>query len=227
MKHTVEDLLGYLRKNSYLEEGSNFTEDDIDSLLNGAPEDVDYAHGASKMVLIPDEDIGFVLKIPFNGRYDIAYDEDDEPMDDYEFFGFEGARFTSDGWNYCETEAIIYEMAKEAGIETCFAKTEYVGDIDGYPVYSQERAEIFYCRKNESEYSEETRSKTRDKCKELNVESSINICWMTDFLAYYGEEMLKTFMTFIFDNRIGDLHSDNIGYIGNRPVLIDYSGFCS
>ena len=116
-----------------------------------------------------------------------------EPIDDYEFYGFEGARFTSDGWNYCETEATVYEMAKEAGIETCFAKTEYVGDIDGYPVYSQERAEIFYFRKNESEYSEETRSKTRDKCRELNVESSINICWMTDFLAYYGEEMLKTF----------------------------------
>ena len=123
MKHTVEDLLEYLRKNSYLAKDSNFTGDDVDSLLDGTPEDVNYAYGASKMVLIPDEDVGVVLKIPFNGQYETSYDEDDEPIDNYEFYGFEGARFTSDGWNYCETEATVYKMAKEAGIETCFAKT--------------------------------------------------------------------------------------------------------
>ena len=52
-----------------------------------------------------------------------------------------------------------------------------------------------------------------------------NICWLKDFLEFFGEEILKQLNKFIDAYGINDLHTSNVGYIGNRPVLIDYSGY--
>ena len=54
----------------------------------------------------------------------------------------------------------------------------------------------------------------------------INIDWLTDFRLKYGEEELIRFSNFIRDcGWDDDLRDDNIGYLSEKPVLIDYSGF--
>ena len=158
----------------------------------------DYATGATKGVLIF-EQLGFVIKIPFcrnseDCYYNSAYGE-------YECCYFTGAD-TDNGWDYCEAEANKYKRAEEEGLAQCFAKTKKIGDIDGYPIYMQELADIY-------------------KSIMFNLE------WLSDAFHYYGEKVFHKLLEFIRTVGINDLHDGNIGYIGNRPVLVDYSSFDS
>ena len=84
----------------------------------------DYATGATKGVLIF-EQLGFVIKIPFC-RNSEDYD------DYYECCNYFTGADADNGWDYCEAEADKYQRAEEEGISMCFAKTEKIGEIDGY-----------------------------------------------------------------------------------------------
>lgn len=182
----------------------------------------DYATGATKGVLIF-EQLGFVIKIPFcrnseDCEYNSAYGE-------YECCYFTGAD-TDNGWDYCEAEADKYERAETEGLAQCFAKTEKIGDIDGYPIYMQELADIYKSIDYQSSHTEEDSRQVSSICNSNNF-YMFNIEWLSDAFHYYGEKMFHKLLEFIRTVGINDLHDGNIGYIGNRPVLIDYSSFDS
>lgn len=182
----------------------------------------DYATGATKGVLIF-EQLGFVIKIPFcrnseDCYYNSAYGE-------YECCYFTGAD-TDNGWDYCEAEANKYERAEEEGLAQCFAKTKKIGDIDGYPIYMQELADIYKSIDYQSSHTEEDSRQVSSICNSNNF-YMFNIEWLSDAFHYYGEKMFHKLLEFIRTVGINDLHDGNIGYIGNRPVLVDYSSFDS
>lgn len=182
----------------------------------------DYATGATKGVLIF-EQLGFVIKIPFcrnteDCYYNSAYGE-------YECCYFTGAD-TDNGWNYCEAEADKYERAETEGLAQCFAKTEKIGDIDGYPIYMQELADIYKSIDYQSSHTEEDSRQVSSICNSNNF-YMFNIEWLSDAFHYYGEKVFHKLLEFIRTVGINDLHDGNIGYIGNRPVLVDYSSFDS
>ena len=182
----------------------------------------DYATGATKGVLIF-EQLGFVIKIPFcrnseDCEYNSAYGE-------YECCYFTGAD-TDNGWDYCEAEANKYERAEEEGLAQCFAKTKKIGDIDGYPIYIQELADIYKSIDYQSSHTEEDSRQVSSICNSNNF-YMFNIEWLSDAFHYFGEKMFHKLLEFIRTVGINDLHDGNIGYIGNRPVLVDYSSFDS
>lgn len=182
----------------------------------------DYATGATKGVLIF-EQLGFVIKIPFcrnseDCYYNSAYGE-------YECCYFTGAD-TDNGWDYCEAEANKYERAEEEGLAQCFAKTKKIGDIDGYPIYMQELADIYKSIDYQSSHTEEDSRQVSSICNSNNF-YMFNIEWLSDSFHYYGEKVFHKLLEFIRTVGINDLHDGNIGYIGNRPVLVDYSSFDS
>lgn len=182
----------------------------------------DYATGATKGVLIF-EQLGFVIKIPFcrnseDCYYNSAYGE-------YECCYFTGAD-TDNGWDYCEAEANKYERAEEEGLAQCFVKTKKIGDIDGYPIYTQELADIYKSIDYQSSHTEEDSRQVSSICNSNNF-YMFNIEWLSDAFHYYGEKMFHKLLEFIRTVGINDLHDGNIGYIGNRPVLVDYSSFDS
>jgi len=182
----------------------------------------DYATGATKGVLIF-EQLGFVIKIPFcrnseDCEYNSTYGE-------YECCYFTGAD-TDNGWDYCEAEANKYERAEEEGLAQCFAKTKKIGDIDGYPIYIQELADIYKSIDYQSSHTEEDSRQVSSICNSNNF-YMFNIEWLSDAFHYYGEKMFHKLLEFIRTVGINDLHDGNIGYIGNRPVLVDYSSFDS
>lgn len=182
----------------------------------------DYATGATKGVLIF-EQLGFVIKIPFcrnteDCYYNSAYGE-------YECCYFTGAD-TDNGWDYCEAEADKYERAETEGLAQCFAKTEKIGDIDGYPIYMQELADIYKSIDYQSSHTEEDSRQVSSICNSNNF-YMFNIEWLSDAFHYYGEKVFHKLLEFIRTVGINDLHDGNIGYIGNRPVLVDYSSFDS
>ena len=182
----------------------------------------DYATGATKGVLIF-EQLGFVIKIPFcrnteDCYYNSAYSE-------YECCYFTGAD-TDNGWDYCEAEADKYQRAKEEGISMCFAKTEKIGVIDGYPIYMQELASIYRNADYQSSHTEEDSRQVSSICSSNNF-YIFNMEWLSDAFHFYGEKIFHKLLEFIRTVGINDLHDGNIGYIGNRPVLVDYSSFDS
>lgn len=168
-----------------------------------------YDSGATKGVLIF-EQFNFVIKIPFNFNCEM------EP--------FYGADDSGPGWNYCEVEEIKSEKAELYGIGECFAKTIYVGSVGEYPIYAQEFAKIYTSSGSPSpKKSEEEYEKIEDMCD--GIGECFNRIWLSDALDYFGEKVFYNLLSFIDDFEISDLHDGNIGYIGMRPVLVDYSSF--
>ena len=178
----------------------------------------DYATGATKGVLIF-EQLGFVIKIPFC-RNSEDYD------DYYECCNYFTGADTDNGWDYCEAEADKYQRAEEEGISMCFAKTEKIGEIDGYPIYMQELASIYKNVDYQSSHTEEDSRQVNSICDSNNF-YIFNIEWLSDAFHFYGEKIFHKLLEFIRTVGINDLHDGNIGYIKNRPVLVDYSSFDS
>lgn len=201
-----------------------------DSIICKLPSTFSYRYfeGASKGVIIP-SGASYVIKIPFQGYEESYYIKDENGYDSEisTFYNFEGARFGEHD-NYCLDETILWRKAKEAGIEDAFCKTKLLGFVQEYPIYVQERAETYKERKRKSglsNYSTEETDRTSSYCEEKKYRVFDPI-WQTDALKYYGEDKFNKIMNFLKENFIDDdLHSSNIGYIGDKPVFIDYSGF--
>lgn len=204
--------------------------------------------GASKAVLVFN-DLDFVIKIPFTGDYDEENDychcefceaEEDSSKcencpykinDGYpenSFKAFTGAnafnKSLPSNWNYCAVEADLTEKAATADLDICFARTYYLGSIDGHPIYWQEKADIYACGEWGNNSTVEERKSVMSTCHSMNA-ACFNIYWLCDVMKLYGANFLKDFLTFVTENHIDDLHGDNIGYIDGLPVLVDYSSY--
>jgi hypothetical protein len=140
-------------------------------------------------------DLEWVLKIPF------GYQKNNE--------------------NHCRIETHNYQNAIAFGVEDMFAETHYLMDFFNLPCYVMRKVECGEFALDDhgsailggDEYSY---SRDESESEELVEEL---IC------AYYGEERFNKYCRFCKDNGINDIHEDNIGWIGNRPIVIDYSGF--
>lgn len=220
MTYNKEELLSLLSSMDIL---SDFSEDNANYFYQELDSDIkdkfqDFAYGASKFVLIPDN-YDFVIKIPFKGTY-YHTSEEDWDEDGFERFIYADS---DNGWDYCEAETKRYELAENKGFNQFLAKTELLGYINDYPVYIQEKCVIFSQTDALSYHSNEEKSKTIATLGKRDF--WINIDWLTDVRLYYGEDAFWFFINFIRDEEWDDLREDNIGYIGSQPVLVDYSGY--
>lgn len=224
MSRNIEEIVEALKKCYYGELCEhNFYEDVVFEFKNNYKKTFSYDQGASKGVLIFEE-LNIVIKIPFCGNYYEGDEYYDENLDVYygnDFEYFYGAD-TSDSWNYCEVEKERYKMAKQDGINKCFAGVGLLTKIEGHPIYIQEFADM-YDYKSTGHTKEDTES-VKEMCKS-NSYNCFNEEWLSDVFNYFGKDIFNRFMMFIDDIGINDLHNGNIGYIKGRPVLVDYSGW--
>lgn len=208
--------------------GMNYINKKIFEKLN-IPKGVDYEHycGASKLVFIfwdSKEKNTTVIKIPFQGEYHYIYDTESEDYDKLIFERFSGSD-TDNGWDYCEKEVENYKIAEKEGLSFLFAKTEFIGTVNKYPIYKQEYVE--YTNANDKTYdSKEINKKTGTICEEKNF-FNIEENWLRGVCLYYGGDILEKLIDFIIDNCIYDLHEANIGYNNGAPIIFDYSDFNS
>ena len=181
------------------------------------------ASGVSKVAIIPKEK-NYVIKIPYYGKY--RKSNGIKCFDPY----FSSISKSSD---YCKSEEIIYNKAKANGLDTFFAEIEQIGKIKSIPIYVQRKAVIFedvyYPEDDEEENLNEHEisifKTITTKYSDLVEDEYLPISWMKDFICSYGELAFDKLYNFLSDNNIQDLHSENIGYICERPVLVDFSGF--
>lgn len=211
--------------------------------------------GASKGVLFLNDYPDLVVKIPFNcgAPYTVSVSINNSSMNTSSYTYREVSdRFESawqslpkdlqnelnHDWDYCEVETILYDAAKEREVEEYFAETIYIGEVQGFPVYVQEKARIY---NGESEYKwdfsleemqqyKEIKSKVKEYLAYEEWESldlGMPTGWAIDFYLYYGLADLVELFLFLSNNCIDDLHSGNVGYINHVPVIIDYASFHS
>ena len=181
------------------------------------------ASGVSKVAIIPKEK-NYVIKIPYYGKY--RKNNGIKCFDPY----FSSISKSGD---YCKSEEIIYNKAKANGLDTFFAEIEQIGKIKSIPIYVQRKAVIFedvyYPEDDEEENLNEREvsifKTITTKYSDLVEDEYLPISWMKDFIFSYGELAFDKLYNFLSDNNIQDLHSENIGYICERPVLVDFSGF--
>jgi hypothetical protein len=182
----------------------------------------DYSFGISKVCIIP-MGADYVIKIPFRGQEML---DDEKPYGETYYKDFNGANTTTHSyWDYCLTEVSYYNEAKKEHINKCFCKTRLLGFINNYPIYIQERACTFREKNGDDlDYRSEKSIKMKRYCEE-HCFRCFDPEWLADAFEYYGLKTFNKLMNFIYEYNITDLHTDNIGYIGTRPVILDFSDF--
>lgn len=199
--------------------------------------------GVSKCVFLFEDFPDIVVKIPFTGcgeEYDddISEDDTEAPRDRYEDFSYAemgcGGHTLNRFWDYCEAETVVYRDAVDAGVDFYFAETMCIGFIDMHPIYIQERATIYYDVYNQygSKYNCSDSRANREKVAAASKGNlTIDDCWLVDgvwllvFTEEWGESAAVDLITFLLKEGVDDLHCENLGFIDNKPVIIDYSSF--
>ena len=210
-------------------------EDVITENMKGIPYHT--AHGVSKCVFMFKDFPNLVVKIPFTGSGTESEDEYDEPYEDFYCASFGcGEHKLKRKWDYCEAEATIYKDAVASGVSDFFAETVCIGEIDNHPIYVQEIATIYYdvYFDYECEYSGEDQKKNRSSIMEKSNNSLseddcliVSQIWLATFIEEYGITAAIDLITFLKDEGVDDLHSENLGFIDDKPVIVDYASFNS
>jgi len=184
-------------------------------------ENTDFDSGASKFCIIP-KDENYVIKVPFDylwieGDYAEGQESEYAPLIDY-----------------CDLEQQNYIEAKTeyAGAEKFLAETKclYSGKNK---FYVQEKATGYWTRYNDNGSLQSLLNSTDSARLKSAINSgacsNIPAHWLEDLveygLMYDAMEDVNSFLDFLDDSRIGDLCGRNIGYIGDKPVLFDYSSW--
>lgn len=215
--------------------------------------DINHLHkGVSKVAIELANYPDWIIKIPFNGthideeEYELLlmegeveegeeiFDEENEAYFIPFSHAFDNISWEiSEGWNYCEVENRIYDWAEKEKLEQFFIKTEYIGDINGYPIYVQlkvspwETVEIQKDTYNITQEIQEQSILLRKEYKNYKPFWSFFEDWYEILLSVYNLETILSLCNFILENELSDFHSENFGINikNNNPVFFDYCGF--
>lgn len=169
--------------------------------------------GCSKVTLIIDSDEEYVYKMPISG----------EVMED-EFENYP---------NNIECENLIYRDSSE-DMKTILLENEFLFNYNSVPIYRQQRVDIIQGNVSDYKASLVQRMSEEDK-KEADQLYQKYYYMMKDrtftlmcknfffsILAKFNfdcEHIIEELMT------IDDLHTNNLGFINDEPVIFDYAGF--
>ena len=167
------------------------------------------ADGASKMCIIPRE-ADFVIK------WSTGYD-------------------CESGFDEAYDEVLIYQRAIKAGLEMFFPKTEVFCTYNGINFIIQEKVDFSTYTipaSKENRYTHKTRTvsptiiEKMDNCfYHMRRGRELNPLWASMAIILYGKRRCKALCRFIIENNINDLHGSNIGYLKDKPIILDFSGY--
>lgn len=235
----VNELANLIKKNCYFSDDLNeytFYEDIVRPFSAAMSEQYPdikwcYDSGATKLVFIFKE-LGFVLKVPFNtsseDSYQPYYDEDGNELDEGEYcsFPFTGSPSTLRDWDYCHAEIELYSHARENNVADYLGLIEELdAQVDEYPIYVQPYFTIFYDKDTEDFKDIEDEEYWTHIKNQFNY--GLDPKWVRDFVKTWGDKAYNDLVEFCEDFDITDLHRNNIGYCGDKPIILDYAGFYS
>lgn len=141
-------------------------------------------------------------------------------------------RFDNVTDDYGAIEAENYAKACDLGIERIFLPTRQVRVLNsGCPVYVQTK---FTCDHGDYPRWREL-EKTVKNCHRHEVctkalcgmyqSHRIDRLWFARAYQIYGKRFMRVVEEFTIDQRIGDLHRHNLGWLGKQPIILDYAGY--
>lgn len=132
----------------------------------------------------------------------------------------------------CRKEWEAYQDAKKYGIESILLKPTFCGVIEEtkQEIFRQPKIDVASCdlgRVKQKYYENQVKnileSKQFEKIfKEIHF-SRVNKLWLAKFILHYGKDFTKSFCKWVKDTKQNDLHAGNIGYLKNRPVILDFA----
>ena len=143
-------------------------------------------------------------------------------------------RFRSVIDDYCTIEYENFLNAKKIGIDKIFLPVERVATLSsGIHVYAQTRfSSDFEHLPRPVYHSIKTKVNATRHGKIFhksygNVYQSYHIedIWYARAYQIYGKRFMKELEAFTNRYRIGDLHSENVGFLGKMPIILDFSGY--
>ena len=172
--------------------------------------------GISKIAFVCDT-LNFVIKVPYGRKRNERV-----------------RQFGESDWDCCEEELGIFEFLEAEGKEKYFIPNFRISKYGDYPIYIQEKVDLFYETENEKEkqirLEEFKKSGERYELIEAlsnNTISRLSLEWINDAVYYYTYDEISELLFFLNDHGLSDdLHNGNIGLdINNRPVIFDYAGW--
>lgn len=140
-----------------------------------------------------------------------------------------------EGYDEAYDEVLIYEKAVREGLEMFFPKTEILCTIGGINFVVQEKIDFSALntpRNKDSKYLYKTKTVSPiiidkiDTCfQSIRRGHSIDTTWASMAIVIYGKRKCKALCKFVIENGINDLHLSNIGYLKDKPVILDFSGY--
>lgn len=148
---------------------------------------------------------------------------------------------TDDRYNEAVQETKVYAKAVEAGLEKFFPYTEIAFEMNGITFVFQEKIQY-----SASSLPYSIRSKFLKQCKtsldcekriwkkmerefkragDKDYDRDLDQLWACMALSIYGKKFCRKLCAFIVENAINDLHTSNIGYNHNKPIILDFSGY--
>ena len=141
-----------------------------------------------------------------------------EGMDTVAKIGFQNFKV-----DHAAREAQVYQEACSAHLEQFFVPCKKIGEISRLEVFEMELVDVG----EELVTSDMWRKCSGSMSNEEIVDVIDEDCGFVEalFPFYYSDEKMTQLFKFIFEMKINDLHSGNIGYEDGRIVIIDYSGY--
>ena len=145
-------------------------------------------------------------------------------------------KWSTEGESEAMQEVNYYEEAKAQNLDKFFPMTEYFFSHNGVDFVVQEKISI-QAEEVHGEYMEYLshigrtvpRSMIDKVQKDLNKVSGytrrINRIWIACLLSIHGKKATKALCKFVQEHDINDLHGANVGFKGNRPIILDFSGY--
>lgn len=171
------------------------------------------ASGMTKYVIIPD-DLNWVIKLPIQVKPEQYRRE--------EFL----TKFSA--YDYCDLETRNFAYAEEKGINIFFAESYFLSLYKGIRIYIQRKAECDEqefddrLKKYASHYVSE--SCNEDVFDEVVSDYVLNMDESESLEAIFGDVPAELY-NLIEERNVNDLHCRNYGFIDEKPVIIDYSGY--
>lgn len=171
------------------------------------------ASGMTKYVIIPD-DLNWVIKLPIQVKPKQYRRE--------EFL----TKFNA--YDYCDLETRNFAYAEEKGVNVFFAESYFLSLYKGIRIYIQRKAKCDEqefddrLKKYASHYVSETCNE--DVFDEVVSDYVLNMDESESLEAVFGDVPTELY-DLIEERNVNDLHCGNYGFINEKPVIIDYSGY--
>lgn len=137
--------------------------------------------------------------------------------------------------NYCAIEAENYTKAAAYNVQRVLLETALLPVLpNGIELYVQPRYTTDHLDLHQDMAKRERLHRTlnnldANRTREITMSMydghRISIEWMARVIQLYGKKFARSLEEWTKDNHIGDLHSRNVGWINNRPIILDYSGY--